>query len=161
MKKIILIALITAIFVSCSAPLKELSRIEGYGIMNKIDFRKYTEKGFLITPEKYNGEYQSIGMIDYIKMPGASYIKRAKTDDNGNPVAPEFGHPAELDKHWVTDNMNLDAVLEELYKQCIAMGADAIINFSLIPNSVTHGGITNPVTIEGIRITGLAIKRIK
>jgi len=161
MKKLILFTLSAIMLASCTVQLKELSRIEGYGILNKIDFRKYTEKGFLITPEKYTGEYQSIGIIDFIKMPGASYIKRIRLDENGKPVATEFGHPAELDKNWVLDNLNLDAALEDLYKQCVALGADAIMNFTVTPNTVTHGGISNPVTIEGVRITGFAIKRRK
>ncbi len=161
MKKIVAFALAMIVMASCSVQMKEMSKIEGYSILNKIDFRKFSDKGFLITPEKYTGEYHAVGMIDFIKMPGAVYIKRTKLDDNNKPVTPEFGHPAEIEKTWVTDNINMDAVLEELYKQCVALGADAIINFNIQPNTVLHGGILNPVTIEGVRITGYAIKRGK
>jgi hypothetical protein len=161
MKKIAVFILALLVVTSCSVQMQELKKIEGYSILNKIDFRKYSDKGFLITPEKYSGEYHAIGMIDFIKMPGAVYVKRTKLDENNKPVAPEFGHPAEVEKTWVPDNINIDAVLEDLYKQCVALGADAIINFNVEPNSVLHGGIQNPVTIEGVRITGFAIKRGK
>lgn len=161
MKRIAVFALALVIMASCTVQMKEITKIQGYTIMNKIDFRKYSDKGFLITPEKYSGEYHAVGMIDFIKMPGAVYVKRTRLDDNNKPVTPEFGHPAEIDKNWVPENINMDAVLEDLYKQCVALGADAIINFNLETNSVLHGGITNPVTIEGVRITGFAIKRGK
>lgn len=161
MKRIAVFALALVIMASCTFQMKEITKIQGYTIMNKIDFRKYSDKGFLITPEKYSGEYHAVGMIDFIKMPGAVYVKRTRLDDNNKPVTPEFGHPAEIDKNWVPENINMDAVLEDLYKQCVALGADAIINFNLETNSVLHGGITNPVTIEGVRITGFAIKREK
>jgi hypothetical protein len=161
MKKIAVFAIPLFIMASCSVQMKELTKIEGYTIMNKIDFRKYSDKGFLITPEKYSGDYHAIGIIDFIKMPGAVYVKRTKLDENNKPVTPEFGHPAEVEKNWVPENINMDAVLEELYKQCVALGADAIVNFNVESNSVLHGGITNPVTIEGVRITGFAIKRGK
>ena len=161
MKKALVFAFGLLILTSCSVQMKELTKIQGYAIMNKIDFRKYSEKGFLITPEKYSGEYHAIGMIDFIKMPGAVYVKRTKLDENNKPVTPEFGHPAEMENNWVPETINMEAVLDELYKQCVALGADAIINFNVEPNSVLHGGITNPVTIEGVRITGFAIKRGK
>lgn len=161
MKRIAVFAFALVIMASCTVQMKEITKIQGYTIMNKIDFRKYSDKGFLITPEKYSGEYHAVGMIDFIKMPGAVYVKRTRLDDNNKPVTPEFGHPAEIDKNWVPENINMDAVLEDLYKQCVALGADAIINFNLETNSVLHGGITNPVTIEGVRITGFAIKREK
>jgi len=161
MKRIAVFALALVIMTSCTVQMKEITKIQGYTIMNKIDFRKYSDKGFLITPEKYSGEYHAVGMIDFIKMPAAVYVKRTRLDDNNKPVTPEFGHPAEIDKNWVPENINMDAVLEDLYKQCVALGADAIINFNLEPNSVLHAGITNPVTIEGVRITGFAIKRGK
>jgi len=160
MKKIAVFILSLVVMASC-VQMQELTKIQGYTIMNKIDFRKYSDKGFLITPEKYSGEYHAVGMIDFIKMPGAVYVKRTKLDENNKPVTPEFGHPAQVEKDWVPEKMNMDAVLEELYKQCVALGADAIINFTIESNSVLHGGIANPVTVEGVRITGFAIKRGK
>lgn len=161
MKKIAIVSFALLLMASCSVQMQELTKIEGYSIMNKIDFRKYSDKGFLITPEKYSGEYHAIGMIDFLRMPGAVYVKRTKLDENNKPVKADFGHPAETEKNWVPENINMDVVLEELYKQCVALGADAIINFNIEPNSVLHGGITNPVTVEGVRITGFAIKRGK
>jgi hypothetical protein len=161
MKKTSLFVLALLVMSSCGVQMKELAKIEGYSILNKIDFRKYSEKGFLITPEKYPGEYHAVGMIDFISMPGAVYVKRTKLDENNKPVTPEFGHPAEIEKNWVPENINMDTTIEELYKQCVTLGADAIINFKIEPNSVLHGGILNPVTVEGVRITGFAIKREK
>jgi hypothetical protein len=155
MKKITTIILLVLICFSCSV---ELKNINSYSILTKIDFRKYSDAGFLITPEKYIGEYKSIGIIDFVNMPGATYKLPINVDKNGKPIVQEFGHAP--GKQWQIDEMNMNDALEKLYQQCIALGADAIINFKLEPNSVYHGGVSNPVTIEGVRITGFAIKRL-
>ena len=33
-------------------------------IVNGYDFTKYSAKGFLFTPESYNGEYEAVGIIE-------------------------------------------------------------------------------------------------
>ena len=47
MKKIAVLTLALFIMASCTVQMQELSKIQGYTIMNKIDFRKYSDKGFL------------------------------------------------------------------------------------------------------------------
>ena len=68
--KLILIAIAVLIFNGCAT----LKFIPAEEYFMGIDFRPYTEQGFLFTPEKYLGEYESIGLIDLISVHEANYV---------------------------------------------------------------------------------------
>lgn len=55
---------------SCVSGIKHITRIEQFV---GIDFSSYTEKGFLFTPESYQGDYKSIGMVTYSITPEAKH----------------------------------------------------------------------------------------
>ncbi len=155
MKNYLLFFLITWLMWSCTT----LTKIDAYSHMNKVDFTAYSQKGFLFTPEKYNGEYESIGIIDFVKMPGAVYSieKNLATDKKYIPQYPDY---SESTAQWFYEVIDLNEVLEELYQQCRSMGADALMNFNLEPNEDRYSeDISNPTTVIGYRITGFAIKR--
>jgi hypothetical protein len=153
MKKFILFLLLLFIVASC---ITELKVIYPQSTLYKIDFRKYSEAGFLITPEKYAGNYVSIGIMDYVKKPGAHYaIASRKLDDR-------FAKSDQMyisQKQWIFDAVSLDDAIDELYRECVKLGADALVNFKVELTEDNHFHFTNPVTIVGYRITGFAIKR--
>ena len=156
MKKIFSL-LLTIILTSC-ATLEELKVIYPAEILYGIDFTQFTQKGFLITPEKYSGAYESIGMINFTAKPGAKYIK---TSSRLNPDwTPGSTQPRVIEVfEWQVDSIAFKQVLSKVYDICVKMGADALVNFQ---NEITldpYTGIKNPVTITGYRITGFAIKR--
>ncbi len=156
MKKLISILSIIALFMSC---ITELKIINPQSTLSKIDFRKYSTAGFLITPEKYMGEYQSIGMVDYVRKPGANYMTVATKPDERYGSSNTQIYISE--KAWRVDPVYLDEVIDELYKQCVELGADALINFKVEITEDNYNNIANPVTINGYRISGFAIKRAK
>lgn len=156
MKKIFFILL--PLLLSSCATLKELKIINPVETLYGIDFAPFTKKGFLITPEKYNGDYESIGMINFTAKPGAQYIT---TGSKPNPYYSQgSGEPRLIETYeWKVDSIAFSEVLNKVYKICVDMGADALVNFK---NEITldpYSGITNPVTITGYQITGFAIKR--
>ena len=156
MKKAIFVLI--AISLSSCATLTELKVIYPAEILYGIDFNSFTQKGFLITPEKYSGAYESIGMIDFTAKPGAQY---KSTGRRINPYyTPDSSDPKSIEIYeWVVDSIAFEQVLTKVYKICVSMGADALVNFR---NEITldpYSGIKNPVTITGYRITGFAIKR--
>jgi hypothetical protein len=156
MKKIFII-LIAFVFTSC-ATLNELKVIYPVETLYGIDFNPFTKKGFLITPEKYTGAYESIGMINFTAKPGAQF----KTSGlKPNPFYKEGGTEQRYVENfeWAVDSIAFSEVLNKVYDICVGMGADALVNFQ---NEITldpYSGIKNPVTITGYRITGFAIKR--
>jgi hypothetical protein len=46
-----------------------------------------------------------------------------------------------------------------VYKICIDMGANALVNLEISNTEDPYTNIANPIVIKGIKINGLAIKR--
>ena len=57
------------------------------------------------------------------------------------------------------EQINIETALDSIYNISIEMGADAIMDFNLHPYTEEYTNIQNPVTVDGIQITGIAIKR--
>jgi len=119
MKKIFLLALLA----SCSARITYIpERSTFYG----LDFTRFSDKGFLITPEKYLNEYQSVGLITYTYLPEANYVATGRIEYEGGGTS--------LTKAWIFNNkMNVNSGLDTLYIFCKNMGADALMNFKVTP----------------------------
>lgn len=146
MEKFILIAIAVLILNGCATTKLKFIPAEEYFV--GIDFRPYTEQGFLFTPEKYLDEYESIGLVDLVSIPEANYV----------PLQ-QFSDGSTLSK-WQINEININDVLRKYYEMAIEMGADGIMNFRL--EKVTRRytiGVESPITIEGISISGFAIKR--
>lgn len=154
MKKVTAIVLIVFLAVSCAM----LKDVPSYSLLNKIDFRKYSDAGFLFTPEMYPGEYKSVGIIDFIKMPNALFTveKELPDKDKYTPKNPSL----KTTTQWYTEKVDLQEAVEELYQQCSSLGADALVNFKVDFNTDKYINVGNPIDIIGYRITGFAIKRI-
>jgi hypothetical protein len=140
------IALIGFVLASCTS-LQVIFRESSFYAM---DLTKYTALGFLISPESYTGEYESIGIVKYTIVPGAVYKKVPKYYSDGSKGFTE---------EWVIDKVELTTGLDSLYAISKRMGANAIINFTAITLPRSYQGILNPVTLEGYELTGFAIKR--
>lgn len=70
MKKLILFVLVLMpLFHSCTT--LEIAKFPREEVLYGIDFTKYSKTGFLITPEKYSGNYESIGLVEFVYMPEA------------------------------------------------------------------------------------------
>ena len=134
-----------------------LNQIYSSKLLYFIDFTPFTEKGFLITPEKYLGSYESIGLINYETKPGAKYGTIYKV--NPTYIAGSGQAPYIPTYEWKQDTILIADALNEVYEICISMGADAIMNFNSEIIEDNYSMIEHPVVIRGYRITGFAIKR--
>jgi hypothetical protein len=155
MRKLVTLFAVAALLSGCATELKVIYPVQTlYG----IDFTPYTHKGFLITPEKYSGQYESIGIINYTAKPGAIY---KLTGRKLNPFYASGGsEPHYIDHYeWAVDSISFKDVLSKVYDICINMGADALVNFQNEITSDSYTNIKNPTSITGYRITGFAIKR--
>jgi hypothetical protein len=114
------------------------------------DFTKYTEEGFLITPEKYEGEYESIGVLRVSVWPRIEY------ESTGDSSPPRPG-PDDTERRWVTtDPVSRAEVIDSLYSRAERMGADAITRFE---SDVVTREEAN-VTRIGVEASGFAINRV-
>ena len=134
-----LIVLFSILMVAC----KTLKHIPSQSQLYGLDLRNYSEVNFLFTPEIYPGEYLTVGIIDYVFLPEANYLKDSKTGSS----------------KWVVQDIRLEDAIDNVYKICIDMGADALIKFDISDTEKSYSSIANPIVIKGIRIKGLAIKR--
>lgn len=134
--------LLIAIIISSCSTLKHVSKQE---VIYGIDFRPYTEKGFLFTPEKYLGEYASIGIVSIEIYPEYNYVDSHLNSDNQFVEA----------KGWQSEGIEIDTVLNKYHERLVAMGADAVMNFK----TTTVNKNYNTVVVVGLKMEGFAIKR--
>lgn len=134
MKKIFVCVAALLLFSYCSAP-KETQK---FSVYRSYDFTPYSAKGFLFTPEKYTGTYESVGIISVEVYPE---IKK-------NPRESDF-------ENYIAGSVTTNEVIDSLYYMSIEMGADALINFYAEKFDALVGGIW----VKGIAAGGFAIKR--
>jgi hypothetical protein len=124
---------------ACTAACRPLKYIAPATSVTGIDFTPYTAQGFMFTPEMYRGDYESVGVINVIMQA------------EGNLV----GDPRRGGSEWQFSELNVGDVVKEAHKRAVAMGANALVNFSVRSASRLVG----TVTVPGIEVTGFAIKR--
>lgn len=158
MKKLIFLFSLFMFF-SCATELPTLYNIDKEYNFFGIDFSKYSKAGFLITPEKYNDNYESIGLVTYELLPGGIYKHM------GKKVNPAYGGsntsvPRFIDIYkWIIDEVSLEQSIDSMYIRCEKMGADALVNFKLENHWKDYNQISNPTTVMGYKLSGFAIKR--
>lgn len=125
---------------------KEMDRVViHYG----FDFTKYTKDGFLITPEGYLGQYESVGYLDTYVLPA---VKKREEKEEVDGVTYIYQY-----NDLVVEKINTNDAIDEIYKKAKSMGADAIIHFSIRDINYLNG----TMIVHGIEVTGYAIKRKK
>lgn len=139
--------LMAALIAACGGPdvYKKSMEVSGY------DFTEYTDQGFLITPEGYQGEYQSIGVLSVTVWPR---IERRPVEDD-TLAQPGADSPA---REWfITEAVDPQEVVDSLYVEARSMGADAVMNFrtEFVEEDLEDGPVR-----PGVRVRGFAIDRV-
>lgn len=113
-----------------------------------FDFTKYSEKGFLITPLKYENDYESIGVIIVTLYPEVKTF--------GEKVDPtKFSKMISHNRTYYIEDISPYEAINKAYETALDMGANAIIQFEA-------KDVTKEVEgheISGYQISGYAIKR--
>ena len=138
-------------FMGCSSG-KEMSQIM---IITGYDFTKYTKLGFLFTPEKYNGDYESIAYIKlsiYPSVKKMSYDEFLKTDSSNTSDK----WKSNKGYKWKIDKIPTSEILDSLYNYSKNKGADAVTNLDIEPTEAISNG---KIFYSGIKASGFAIKR--
>lgn len=120
-------------------------------IYEHIPLKKYSDKGFLFTPFAYPGKYRTIGVVSVVVFPEAHYREPEVTSETG--IAKVGG--------WNIRRIYADAPLDSIYKWAVDSGADAVVNFQVSLERIpVNLGSPSYLDLKGIRVNGLAIKRI-
>ena len=120
--------------------------------MYLLDFSEFSEKGFLITPETYSGNYESKGLVEYEFMNSAT-CETLRNEGTGMSY-----------RNWVPGKFYYNNGLQEVYEQVLNLGGDALINFRIEYFEVTGTSQDcqqNTYFPGGYAIRGFAIKRVE
>lgn len=147
MKKLYLLFIFSSIFLVCSscAPGKPLiipKEKHAYG----VNFTNFSDKNFLFTPYKYEGKYESVGLVRFEIKSGAEYIPNKELNW--------------LQGDWEFDYATSDEILNYAHDIAIKMGADAICDFKIIYKSEEVIYDTQHITLPIVEVSGFAIKRM-
>jgi hypothetical protein len=125
MKKLLLIALIA--FLTACTTTKFVSKD-----VYLLDFRPYTEKGFLMSTTNIGANYSSIGEINISCNSGYIYNEDKKIGvavNNGNIA--QSTASMNINKNTPQKQWTVDEVLAELYNEAKAVGANGVINIKV------------------------------
>lgn len=146
MKKFIFILFCIAILSSCS--IERVKYIHSFTEKLVFDFRKYTEKDFFITPEKYQGNYESIGIIDISIYPAAA--RQLEIIKPQNIIDGEYAQG-----YWLIRKLKPNEIINTIYEEANDMGANAIMNFKV---TSIQKQVDYDLNLKGINVSGFAIK---
>ncbi|MEE4257305.1 MAG: hypothetical protein V2I47_09715, partial [Bacteroidales bacterium] len=118
MRHVLFVICLIVVLGSC----KPLTYIPSYSEKFVIDLTRYTDKQFLITPEVYTGDYESIGILAIAFYPTARRVKNSESASNNSDQFIVQGS-------WVAEKVKAEEVVDILYEDAKNMGADAIMNF--------------------------------
>lgn len=143
MKKLAIIFAAIVVLVGC-ATVKETRRVV---LTSFSDYRPYAAEGFLISPNPYTYNFESVGEIDIVVEP--AMVKELTEGLYYNYET------------LVYETISYDELVKIAVDEAKAKGADALVNFSIVKEKISHpnklhGGYTYS-TIYYIK--GFCIKR--
>ncbi len=161
--KQITLSLSLLVLISCSITKPEPKHYPRIVHFSAFDFTPFTEQDFLFTPEKYNFDYQSIGLITCIIVPEEQIkvIQQSKQIKRLDDIYFDdiYSDRSETIKIFYPEEIKPDEVLKLIYDECVKMGADAFINFE-------YQTMYKPSQNSGFEkvkwhiVSGFAIKRL-
>ena len=150
MKNLAFILLV--LFTGC-ATLQDPQTSTGQTLLYGFNFTKYTDQGFLFTPEAYLDNYESIGLIRVVVTP--RIIQSSKGQNAPGAGYKEHKQNANASNIFWVEEISTSKAIEAAYNEAVAMGADAVTNFLIEEEIVRNGWMSQ----RNMVVTGFAIKR--
>lgn len=130
-----------------------------------IDFREYSEQGFLFTPYPPKGTYESKGLLEVHLKPQVLSISKATYYGNANQeyTNPNDGKDYKLKAFRAVDNLvyyyaveeiDVNNAVREIYLKAKEYGANAIVDFKITTELETNFGLEH----HNIIVSGFGIK---
>lgn len=120
-----------------------------------LDFSKYRERGFLITPEPYGGKYESVGILNCTFRSGAQEHVWKEYREPGGWSPPGTGGTK---SRWTVEPLDVDGLLDLAYEEAVQRGGNAIMNFRVNLNvEDVHSGAP---PLPKLEVSGFIIRRL-
>ncbi len=111
-----------------------------------MDFTKYSDQGFLITPYEYAADYETLGFVEVEVRPAVVIDKTDKVDESTGIRKSDFS----------VGPIMLEDAIEQMVERAKDLGADALVSFEY--ESVVF--VVEGRSVEGAVLRALAIKRL-
>jgi len=141
--RVISLLAVIMIFTSCAQKFNHLEKKE---IITSLDFTKYQENGFLITPGGYGENYTSLGIFTFTIYAEANYIEQKKDDGT-------------ITGKWKSEILDSQDILDLAYKTALEKGANAITHFKIKSYTTLEYDGRRNFGRDTLEISGLLIKR--
>lgn len=127
-----------------------------------LDFTKYAEESFLISPDPYGGNYTSLGEISVTIVPGQIEVKKEpKSVSKGkktfmDPIYGDYELKPKAPRNsqkFEPESIAPSEALDYLVEKAKAVGADAVVDFKF-------ERISNAIGDYHYLLSGLCIQRL-
>ena len=152
MKRIMSLAVITALSLGFSGCSQKYTHIDKQENISSLDFTKYQKKNFLITPGEYGDNYTAIGIFTFTVYPEANYIETI--NKNNEDEEQKTGK-------WISKNLSSQEILDLAYQTALKKGGNGITHFKIRNTSEMYNDGMHIFSINGLEMSGLLIKRNK
>lgn len=133
--------LVVAIAIGCATN----KAIPPTTVVSGFDLRRFAQRGFLFSPEPYNGQFDALGFVAVTQYDGVQWSNSSE--------------------QWELIPVSTADVLDSVYSRSLALGADALVRMEVraveSPGTEKDWRIagTPPHSVPGIQVSGWAIKR--
>lgn len=136
MKRFVIL-LATALLAASCGVVQPAQRRE---VVEFIDFRPYSSAGFLISPDQYQGKFESIGQLMIRVYPGQ--------------IADDI--------YYTTEEIPTTELLDIAFKNSVGKGANGLTNFKIERVSLTsYSRYGNSTTLSHYLISGFLIRTLE
>ncbi len=137
------LAAVVVTLTALAACAPSVSRFAPMTIVSGVDFARYSQKGFLFSPDPYTlGPYDAVGLVSVVHYAGARYI-------------PDSSHAGP--GYWQFQPVEAQEVFDTLYARAAAMGANAVVRMEI--RSVERAAEAPRPATPGVEVRGYAIRR--
>lgn len=151
------------VFGACVGPSAERTSVAARTDGGMLDLTPHTRDGFLFTPYDYTAPHEPVGLIDLRFWPAAQIVS-VESNKGGT-------HSRKVDT-WNVASTTVDDALGQARARAEELGADGIVNLRYEPivdtldvargvgAECTATGTSCVLVIQGVRVSGFAIRRI-
>lgn len=151
--KLILAALAVSWISGCAPMAESIDHVREDFSPLTIDFKKYSDSGFLFSTYPYQGKFKSMGIVMLTAFPEATFLdKRQGKGENEASIT---------DYNWSIRVTKGKYMFDTLFARSRAIGADALVDVQIKNQTREYNqmyGLYLP--LPGVEIIGIAIKRI-
>lgn len=149
--------IVATLITACSSTKPIEKSIETFA----IDFSKYADEGFIITPYEYKQQYLGVGEISVVAKPGQFYLTRKQASDRTQAGQALIRIGAPDGYSWYVEPVSIDEAVAELVSLAKGMKADGIMALK-IDFDLPEGELAPTVTSylkRTIIISGFAFRK--